>query len=414
MIKATAIFFGMIVLGTAPIAFADSEKIEFAGYLEETLGHFWALEQNLDDKNAELALVHATHPIAELYDLMRPQLQTVDPQLDSQIKEILLDLQNKANTKVSREQAQSAIDDAKQAVKSARNAVVGEELSSSVETKLVLMKGLLETSIAEYGEAVSDGMITEMAEFQDGSAFVWRSQQIFNEVESELPEHEVEEIDELYESLWSAYDNKANPVDVETLAGGIIHEIDEILGIEDEESGLLAYVDTIEDLLEETKTEYSAGNSDVALSLATKAYLDNYEFIEGPLAQSGNAELMHEVEILLREELRNMIKTDAPASEINAKVDLILKKIESIEEILETVEPSQTSSKMMHQGQMMHKGQEMRHYPPHMQVRNGINPSDVTCNNGMELMMRVSNGAPVCLKPSSVERLMMVGFCDYF
>ena len=82
MKKTTAIFFSIIVLGTVPVAFADSEKVEFAAYVEETLGHFWALEQNLDDNNAELALVHATHPIAELYNLMKPHLQATDPQLD--------------------------------------------------------------------------------------------------------------------------------------------------------------------------------------------------------------------------------------------------------------------------------------------------------------------------------------------
>ena len=130
----------------------------------------------------------------------------------------------------------------------------------------------------------------------------------------------------------------ADPDEVDTLVGGIVHEIDEILGIEEEENQLLEYVETIEDLLTKTKNEYSSGKSDIALSLATKAYLDNYEFIEGPLAQSGNSQLMKEVEIMLREELRNMIKSNSPSSEINAKVDSILEKMETIEGIFESTE----------------------------------------------------------------------------
>ena len=40
-----------------PIVFADSEeKLEFGSELQETLGHFWALEQNLDENNAELVI----------------------------------------------------------------------------------------------------------------------------------------------------------------------------------------------------------------------------------------------------------------------------------------------------------------------------------------------------------------------
>lgn len=312
---------------------ADSsyeEKLDFAAGLEETLGHFWALEQNLDDKNAELALIHATHPIAELYDAMKPTLQASSPSLDTQVQTTLLELKNKATVNVSRVQAQKAIDDAKEIVEIARQTVVGSELSNDPNFKLELMKTLLETSIAEYGEAVSNGVIEEMAEFQDGSAFVWRSQQIFDEIKSDVDHHMAEEIEEFYTDLWAAYEKRAAPSEVNTLAGGIIHEIDEILGVKGEENDLLAYVENIEHLLEEAKHEYSQGNSDMALSLATKAYLDNFEFLEAPLVEAGEGELMEDVETMLREELRNMIKNGAPASEVNSQIDAILVKMDSV------------------------------------------------------------------------------------
>ncbi|MGY5147933.1 MAG: PEFG-CTERM sorting domain-containing protein [Candidatus Nitrosopumilus sp. bin_7KS] len=308
----------------------NESKIEFASSLEETLGHFWALEQNLDDKNAELALIHATHPVAELYDSMKPVLKASDPNLDAQVQQTLMDLQNKANTKVSRAQAQQAIDDAKDVVAIARSTVVGDKLSGETAFKVELMKVLLDTSIAEYAEAVSDGVIGEMAEFQDGSAFVWRSQQIFAEIESDVDHHMAEEIEELYEDLWVAYDARADPSQVETLAGGIIHEIDEILGVEDEGHNLLEYVENIQELLEQTKLEYSNGDKDMALSLATKAYLDNYEFLEAPLIELGQKELMEEVEVMLREDLRGMIKNGEPSSKINSQVDAILEKMDTI------------------------------------------------------------------------------------
>ncbi|BDQ31764.1 PEFG-CTERM sorting domain-containing protein [Nitrosopumilus zosterae] len=309
---------------------SQEAKIEFASSLEETLGHFWALEQNLDDKNAELALIHATHPISELYDSMKPQLKAADPALDAQVQKTLMDLKDKANTTISRAQAQQAIDDAKGVVAIARSTIVGDYLSNSVDTKLILMKVLLDTSIAEYGEAVSDGVIGEMAEFQDGSAFVWRSQQIFAEIESDIDAHIAEEIDESYEDLWNAYDARANPLQVETLAGGVIHEIDEVLGVEDEGNDLLEYVETIEELLDQTKQEYAKGDTDLALSLATKAYLDNYEFLEAPLIELGQRELMEEVEVMLREELRGMIRNGEPISEVNAQIDAIQAKMKTI------------------------------------------------------------------------------------
>ena len=308
------------------------EKLDFAAGLEEALGHFWALEQNLDDKNAELALIHATHPIAELYDAMKPQLKSVN--LDGEVEDILIGLKTKATIDVSRSQAQDAIDDAKDAVAIARTAVVGDELSNDTGFKVALIGTLLETSIAEYAEAVEDGVIGEMAEFQDGSAFVWRSQVIFNEIKFDLPSHDVEEIAELYEELESAYDARVDPSEVETLAGGIIHEISEILGEESEDAELQSYVDEIRELLTQAKQEYQNGDSDLALSLATKAYLDNYEFLEGPLIEAGERELMEEVEIMLREELRGMMKSGASVSEVNSQIDAILIKMDTVEVVV--------------------------------------------------------------------------------
>jgi len=53
-------------------------------------------------------------------------------------------------------------------------------------------------------------------------------------------------------------------------------------------------------------------------------------------------------------------------------------------------------------------------YSPDMQVSNGIDPSDVICKTGLELLMRVSTGDPICVKSSSVENLLLIGFADYF
>ena len=308
--------------------------LEFAGALEETLGHFWAIELNLDEKNAQLAAVHATHPIAELYDSMKPTLNDADSALDTRFQTVLTELKDKATTTVTRAQAQAAVDDAKDLVETVRDTVVAEGESADPDFKLLLMKGLLETSIAEYGEAVTDGAITEAAEFQDGSAFVWRSQQIFNEIKSDLDTSDAETIEGLYGDLWTAYDEVASPDEVETLAGGIISKIDEITGFGGEGNSLLNYVATIKTLLTDAKSEYRQGNTDLALSYATKAYLDNYEFLEGPLIDAGERELMEEVEVMMREELRQMIRDGAPVSEVDEQIDLILIKMDTVEMIV--------------------------------------------------------------------------------
>ena len=231
--KKEAILLSVFILGFIPVTFATSdrsEKLEFTGTLEETLGHFWALEQNLDEKNTQLALVHATHPISELYGTMSAHLQD-NPEFNEKLKQTLLDLPHKANTDVSRSQAQLAIDEAKEIIQEARKIVVGLELSEDSDFKMQLINGLLETSKVEYAEAISDGIIEEMAEFQDGSAFVWRSQQIYHTFEDQLDPIDSARLNVYYADVWNGFENRDSTEHVENLIDSVIYEFEDLSGI---------------------------------------------------------------------------------------------------------------------------------------------------------------------------------------
>jgi predicted secreted protein with PEFG-CTERM motif len=327
----------LITVLTSQFALAESaydDKLSFAGSLEETLGHFWAIEQNLDDNNAELALVHATHPIAELYTSMKPELKEANPEFDAKIQKTLMDLRKKTGSDVTREDAQIAIDEAKAIIQEARILIVGKDLSQNNTFKAKLMQSLLKTSIGEYEEGVKNGQIEMMAEFQDGSAFVWRSQQIFDEIKPDMPEDNAKEIAKSYDELWAAYSVNAEPEQIQTIANEIINDLDKVTGEKSENTDLLVYVKNIRDLLTDVKAKYADGDKDAALSLATKAYLDNFEYLEGPLVKSGQEDLMKELETMMRIDLRDKISNNAPASEVNQQVDSIILKMDTVAKIV--------------------------------------------------------------------------------
>ena len=48
--------------------------------------------------------------------------------------------------------------------------------------------------------------------------------------------------------------------------------------------------------------------------------------------------------------------------------------------------------------------------PPYKQIANGVLPENVTCTEGLEIILRSSNNMPVCVKPSSVEKLIDRGW----
>ncbi len=48
--------------------------------------------------------------------------------------------------------------------------------------------------------------------------------------------------------------------------------------------------------------------------------------------------------------------------------------------------------------------------PPLKQIKDGIEPSHVTCNEGLELLLKQSNGKPARVKPTSVAKLIERGW----
>ena len=52
--------------------------------------------------------------------------------------------------------------------------------------------------------------------------------------------------------------------------------------------------------------------------------------------------------------------------------------------------------------------------PPLKQMKNGINPGDVMCKDGLDLFMRIGDNSAVCISSKFSERLMSSGMIDYF
>ncbi len=75
-------------------------------------------------------------------------------------------------------------------------------------------------------------------------------------------------------------------------------------------------------MLTQLIAEYRAENYQGAESIAIEAYLENYEFIEAPIAQR-DQQLMEQTEVMLREELRQMITDRAPIEQIEQHIAMI-------------------------------------------------------------------------------------------
>jgi hypothetical protein len=159
----------------------------------------------------------------------------------------------------------------------AEAAVISEAERNDPAFNAMVAIAVLETAEHEYEEAVENGEIVEMIEYQDSAAFIARAEAIFTSIEADMPEEEAEEVAEFFEQLDTLTGSNASFEEVETVIGGIIHEFEEVFDLEDEESEYdgQAYIDKIVELLDGALAEYEGGNAQEARALAVEAYLDN-------------------------------------------------------------------------------------------------------------------------------------------
>jgi hypothetical protein len=92
-------------------------------------------------------------------------------------------------------------------------------------------------------------------------------------------------------------------------------------------------ISTIRDLLNQTMIEYNKQNYTGAADLADVAYIDNFEFLEAPLAEE-DEQLMEETEITLREELSGLIEGRAQPQQVQELINQINVSLDQAEELL--------------------------------------------------------------------------------
>ena len=97
----------------------------------------------------------------------------------------------------------------------------------------------------------------------------------------------------------------------------------------------ISIIQNIRKLLEQLSTAYKTENYQKASELAITAYIDNYEYIETPLEITGNGDLMKEIELKMRVDLREAIKEKESQSEIDKLIDDINTKLFDVAIILD-------------------------------------------------------------------------------
>jgi hypothetical protein len=320
----------------------NSMQVSFVSNMEQIRGHLNAAVMNKEAGNNTLAKAHTLHPIAEIYSSIEPQISNSNVTLNETLATNLNQFSQMVNTSSSNEfNAQSQ--KVNELLNQTLQQVIPAEIADNSTFRLGVVSDLLSIAGVEYGEAVENGTIKEIVEYQDGQAFVSRAQDLFSQTSPTLPSNlspEVQETNTFFSDLNGAIQNKSSPEVVDSSTGAIIHEISEITGISEEELGGQAaenesgeIISEIRSLLNQTIQAYQQQNYAEAESLATIAYIDNLEFIEAPLEEKDET-LMENTEIMLREQLRQLIQNRVPTEQLQQHIDKINDNLDRAKQLL--------------------------------------------------------------------------------
>jgi hypothetical protein len=322
---------------------ANSSLVDFASNLEQIRGHLQQAVINKESGNNTLAKAHTLHPIDEIYGSIQVQIDASDPTLNQSLSSSLNQLSSSVDNSTI-EEFRTKASDVNGLLNDTFDKVIPSQESNSTNFSLMVVADLLTVAETEYGEAVENGTVTEIVEYQDGQAFISRAQSVFNETSTMIPQEESAEVEEMngfFSDLKNAVHSKADPEVVSNSVRAIIHEISEVTGINEQDLSSaaatgddpVAIISEIRNLLNQTLNAYENQDYSEAETLAIQAYLDNYEFIEAPLAEQ-NQTLMETTELMLREELRQLIQNKASLQEIQDHIDEISMNLDQAEVLL--------------------------------------------------------------------------------
>jgi hypothetical protein len=341
------------IINTGNLTNSNTTLIHFVSNIEQIIGHIEQAKSNKQAGNNTLVLAHTLHPIEEIYSSIEGQLSNANSALNQTLSSNLNQLsQTAVNSTVDQFniQAQKVNGLLNQTIEK----VVPVENRNDSTFNLMVVADLLPTAESEYKEAVENGTVKEIVEYQDGQGFVSRAQSVFEQTSSLLllssssmkPHQEtankIQKVNELFSDLNNAIQNKSNPQVVDRPIRAIIHEISEITGMSEEslEGGVqqasiepIKIIAEIRNILNQTVQQYKQGNYNEAETLAIRAYLDNYEFIENAIAEKDKA-LMQNIEVMLREQLRQIIQSKVAVEELQQHIDKINSNLDQAEKKL--------------------------------------------------------------------------------
>ena len=155
----------------------NSTQVDFVSNIEQIRGHLNAAVMNKEAGNNSLAKSYILHPIAEIYSTIEPSISNINSTLNNTLASDLSQFSQMVNAS-----SLDKFDEQNKKINGTLNQtiqqIIPRDAISNSSFNLGVVSDLLSIAETEYGEAVENGTIKEIVEYQDGQAFISRAQNV--------------------------------------------------------------------------------------------------------------------------------------------------------------------------------------------------------------------------------------------
>jgi high-affinity iron transporter len=306
-------------------------------------------EKNMESNNLDKAFSHAYIPHTNIFPNIKSDLQAVAPQLSSKLEKLLTDLPiflKDTKTKPI-EEIKQTIDEIRNTNYLLNSKIVGNNTLSDknflIQSSIQLLQDA--SNFQSFSNTTNNKEQKNLA-YDNIKGILERSKYQINQIpSSQFEASEKNQIMSMYSNVEQNW-NQNNFNDLSSSITSLQTYLKELLNV-NYSSNLpdeyLNYFSTIHTLLNNVVVEIRENNDyRQADKHAMSAYLDNYEYLEAPI-EKNDPNLMVDIEIDMREELRKLIKNNEKLEVIEPFITQIKTKLDNAKLILEN-DPSLVNS----------------------------------------------------------------------
>jgi high-affinity iron transporter len=310
-------------------------------------------EKSLAINDKDMAFAHSYIPHSVIFPSIKSQLNAISSQSTSQLESLITDIPISIKAEKSKEvqtELQRDLTAIMLLLDNISNQVIEHNASSTksfIANTIVFLLRDAEQSYRLSNAAIAtdqqnnknDNQQFKKVEYENSQGLVNLSKSNFEKLSSSLDERRRQEINSFFSQLENSIVRRTGIETISQLVAAIERDLAEYLSGSGSEAAAISnhskYFTNIKNLLSDVVTEVKESRDyRRADKAAVTAYLDNYEYLEAPIEKL-NATLMQDIEVGMREELRDMLGQEQPTAAVENFVDGILVKLSRAKELLD-------------------------------------------------------------------------------